>query len=256
METQETSKLGMQKIGNRYYGKCLNYDIKEVREFHGIKNYTGTMFKLLDFGMVEKANGSLVKLEALRIKRNDYSIFVNGEDQGSYMKPDVLRTIFSKDKSLQIQATIRDADGYITNQENLKVYVPKRQYDDPAYRAHQEYLKEYWRTHESEFIKQLAKLDTVIAYYKEIVNEKDDTTVFQKYRISRIMKTFVNVDLSEVTIQTSTGKLMLPDTYQKTYKVKMDDLASWLWFDRELKSESFKTPNHENFMKFIESNNQ
>lgn len=250
METN-TSNIGKSKIGNRYYGKCLNYDIKEVKTFHGIKNYTGTLFKLLDFGMVELANGSMAKLEVLRLKRNKWTVFVNGEDQGEYMKPDVLRTIFSKDKTLQIQATIRDADGIITNEENLKVYVPKREYDDPEYMRQQELKKEYWRTHEFEFIKQLAKLDTDIAYYKEII-KNDGTTVFQKYRISRIMKTFVNVDLSEVTIETESGNLMLPDTYQKTYKVKMDDLATWLWFDRELKADSFKNPNHEAFMKFIE----
>ena len=51
METN-TSNIGKSKIGNRYYGKCLNYDIKEVKTFHGIKNYTGILFKLLDFGMV------------------------------------------------------------------------------------------------------------------------------------------------------------------------------------------------------------
>lgn len=233
----------------RYYGKCLDYQISEVKEFKGVKNYTGVKFKLLTFGLVEDLNGNMVTLEALRLKRNDYTIYVNGENQGSYMKPDVLRTVFTHDKSLQIQATIRDADCYITNQENIPVYVSRREYDDPEYMKHQEFLQNYWRMHEIEYLNQLSNLNTDIAYYKEVI--KDNTTILQKYRISRIMKTAVNIDLSEATIDSTTGELLLPESYKKTIKVKIDDLATWLWFNCELTAESYNKPNHSAFIKTI-----
>lgn len=229
----------------KFYGKCLNYEIKEYDNFGNVPRFTNTKFKVLDFGSIENMQGKAVHLEALRLRRSSYTIYINGIDQGSYAKPDVLRNIFSDKIAKQIAATIIEAEMEIVNSENLKVYVPRKQYDDPAYKAMMEAKNEYWRTHEGEYIKILSKLTTDIAFYVTI-ETPHETIEHHKFRISNIMKTSVNIDESMLVTDLK-NNVVLPEAYITTYrKIKLDDIASWLWFEKGIKAEQTE-PTHEAF---------
>lgn len=203
--------------------------------WNGFKHRTGIDVVVIHFinKIYSKQLEKDIKLDAVRLNRTAFDIYLDGKMVGPHSAISTLVTYFDKATIEKIENTINAKAFEINNLENTKVYV-KTYLDDPIEKLKQEKLQAYWKQNQFKF-EQLVEenMKTTTSFYKIVPIEFDKETgepakfEHTKIRISTIKTKRVNLDIS--TIINDGIKNIGPENYITTiWKIDKDSLAWYL----------------------------